>query len=986
MSVKARAAILALLLAAPSQAARAVRPPASAAPPPLGHRAWNSESGLPQNSVQAILQTSDGFLWIATQSGLARFDGIRFQVFEPATSPGLPDLDVRSLAEAKDGTLWIATSSGLASYRGGVFRAVAMEKEEPPVFALKTAPDGTVWGGTEGAVLRIESGGPPVSVPVAVDPAVRIRALAWDTGGRLLLGTWEGLRRLRSEESLGAPALPDSAGWVTAILAESDGTTWVGTSTGLYRIPPGGSVRAVEEQGFSGNPIRALLRARNGDLWAGTRAGLFRLRRQGPGRFEKADEPGDDSILSLLEDREGNIWAGGERGGVHRLKEDRVALYGRRQGLTDEFVWTVFADSLGRLWAGTDDGLIARRDPGSERFTVVQSLGARVMGIAEDSRGALWVATAGRGLVRLDARGPAYFGTRDGLGTDSITALLPEKDGGLWVATAGAGLRRWTGKRFVPAAGSGVLPYPFIRALAPDKEGGIWIGSYEGGVGLYRDGKLTRYHRSDGLAQDSVHCMAADMEGTVWVGTGAGLSRFRDSKWTTWRRPDGLLDEQIASILDDRRGSLWLATNRGGLYRISLAELDAFARGRTRVIRPAAFVSVDGPHSGEGNNGAPGAVSTRDGRLWFAMSKGVASIDPQRLPKNPVPPAVAIESLLADGSALAPGERAAAGHGALEVHYTGLSFRMPEQVRFRYRLKGFEEKWTDAGTRRTAYYTNLPPRRFTFEVAAINEDGIASERPASRTFSLAPHFTQTPWFYVAVVLAAAAAIFVAHRYRAAQLTARERLRTALTEAQLHALRQQLRPHFLFNTLNTLLPLIEENPELARNTVYRLADLLRLNLKTEPEQSIALETEIDMLDRYLAIERMRFGDRLEVSIEIDPEVRQARVPTFLLQPLVENAIKHGIGKNPGSERITLSARRDDGRLWIEIRNDGIGPASSRSPATHGIGLKNTRERLQLLYGSDHQFDLALTNGSARLSIAIPLTFATPGPIGPAARTE
>src|SRR5262249_32898013 len=150
---------------------------------------------------------------------------------------------------------------------------------------------------------------------------------------------------------------------------------------------------------------------------------------------------------------------------------------GRRQGLTDEFVWTVFADSLGRLWAGTDDGLIARRDPGSERFTVVQSLGARVMGIAEDSRGGLWVATAGRGLVRLDARGAAYFGTRDGLGTDSITALLPEKDGGLWVATAGAGLRRWTGKRFVPAAGSGVLPYPFIRALAPDKEGGIWIGS-----------------------------------------------------------------------------------------------------------------------------------------------------------------------------------------------------------------------------------------------------------------------------------------------------------------------------------------------------------------------------------------------------------------------------------------------------------------------------------------------------------------------------
>jgi LytS/YehU family sensor histidine kinase len=306
---------------------------------------------------------------------------------------------------------------------------------------------------------------------------------------------------------------------------------------------------------------------------------------------------------------------------------------------------------------------------------------------------------------------------------------------------------------------------------------------------------------------------------------------------------------------------------------------------------------------------------------------------------------------------------------------------MPEQVRFRYRLDGFEKSWTEAGARRTAYYTNLPPGKFTFEVAAVNEDGIASARPASRSFALTPHFTQTPWFYLAAVAFAAAAIFVAHRYRAAQLTARERLRTALTEAQLHALRQQLRPHFLFNTLNTLLPLIEENPELARNTVYMLGDLLRLNLKTEPEQSIALETEIDMLERYLAIERMRFGERLSVSFEIDPEVRQARVPTFLLQPLVENAIKHGIGRNPGSESISLKARRENGRLKIEIVNDGIGPASSRSPDRHGIGLKNTRERLALLYGSNHLFDLALTNGSATLSIAIPLTFTAPAARAP-----
>ena len=985
MGIRIAAALLVLALAgAASRAARAAEPAGPPDAAPLGHRAWTAESGLPQNSVQAILQTSDGFLWIATQSGLARFDGIRFQVFEPATAPGLPDLDVRSLAQSSDGTLWIGTFSGLTSYREGVFRPAAPAgKEDSPVFALKTAPDGSVWGSVEGGVLRIAASAPPAAVAAGVEPGVRIRALAWDSGGHLLLGTGEGLRRLRSEEALGAPALPDSAGWVTAILADADGTVWVGTSTGLYRASAGKTARPAEEQGFAGNPIRALLRSRSGDLWVGTRAGLFRLRRQGRGRFEKAEALGDESILSLFEDREGSIWAGAERSGLHRLKEDRVALYGKRQGLSDEFVWTLFTDSRGRLWAGTDDGLLARRDPGAGRFTVVESLGARILAIAEDSRGALLVATSGRGLLRIDGNGAkTRWTSRDGLGTDSITALLPEKDGGLWVGTAGAGLRRWNGKQFEPAAPPGALPYPFIRALVPDRNGGVWIASYEWGAGLLRGGKLTPYHRTDGLAQDAILCMIADSRGTVWAGTGAGLSRYRDGTWTTWRRADGLLDEQIAAILDDRRGNLWMSTNRGGLFKVSMAELDASAGSAARPIHPVSFGSPDGPRSGEGSNGAPGAVATPDGRLWFAMSRGVASIDPERLPKNPVPPAVAIESILADGKALGDGSRAPSGHGALEVHYTGLSFRMPEQVRFRYRLNGFEKAWTEAGTRRTAYYTNLPPGKFTFEVLAVNEDGVASERPASRSFALTPHFTQTPWFYLAAAATLAAAIFLAHRYRAAQLTARERLRTALTQAQLHALRQQLRPHFLFNTLNTLLPLIEENPELARNTVYMLGDLLRLNLKTEPEQSIALETEIEMLERYLAIERMRFGDRLTVSFDVDPEVRQARVPTFLLQPLVENAIKHGIGRNPGSESISLKARRENGKLKIEIRNDGIGPASSRSPDTHGIGLRNTRERLALLYGSNHLFDLALTNGSATLSIAIPLTLTAPAARTPA----
>jgi signal transduction histidine kinase len=351
--------------------------------------------------------------------------------------------------------------------------------------------------------------------------------------------------------------------------------------------------------------------------------------------------------------------------------------------------------------------------------------------------------------------------------------------------------------------------------------------------------------------------------------------------------------------------------------------------------------------------------------------------DPARIELNPVPPAVVIEEVLADGKPAAPSGplRLPPGVDKLEFGYTALAFRNPLAVRFRFRLEGFEKDWVDAGPRRVAYYTNLPPGHYRFHVRAANEDGVWNDAGAAVEVALARRFTQTTLFRALALAALAALATVLYRLRVRRLEVRERLRTALVEAQLDALQFQLRPHFLFNTLNSILPLVGKDPERARQMVVRLGDLLRLSLRSEDTPLVTLEEEFAILDKYLSIEKVRFRDRLDVAIAIDPAVAAARVPCFLLQPLVENAIKHGLGGLAGRGSISIAAHGENGDLWISVRDNGPGPGSDASEPSAGIGLRNTRRRLEALYPGDHLLELRhAPGGGGEVRIRLPKTLA------------
>ncbi|HEY7369225.1 MAG TPA: two-component regulator propeller domain-containing protein [Thermoanaerobaculia bacterium] len=981
----AAAAALAVLCAAPLAALEPDRPLSH-----YGLRHWTTDSGLPQNTVAALVQTRNGYLWMGTQDGLVRFDGVRFTVFTRRNTPGLPDDWVQALAEAPDGTLWIGTVGGLARYKDGVFehwkRASALEKFLAQ--HILPAPDGTIWVGTNRGLLEINGESYTVHGPSTGLPAGRVRAILRDKEGDMW-AAGVGPSLFRRHGNTWSQVETTSQAPVTAMVQTPSGDLWIAAGLTLLRWD---GLRFTSpariESTAQGNFVRAMRADVDGTIWVATTDALWRFQNGRLERYASSTGIVPDGFVTLLFDREGSLWAGSMDGGLLQLSDRRVTSLGPADGLADEKMWTVFTDRDGTIWSGSAKGQLSRRAPGAERFESVANFGSPILAIDQDAAGALWVGTQVDGLKKLEKGRWSEMRRTDGLSSNWISGICATCPGGVWVASMGGGLT------IVPEKGAtekifardGRIPSDAIFSLAPDPDGSVWVGTFGGGLSHIRGTERRIYTVRDGLAHDIVAAIVPEKDGTVWVGTRGGLSRLKDGRWTTYRSQDGLFYDAIQAMVDDGAGHLWMSST-AGIFRVDKNELHAFAEGRVRRITSLALGVADGMRNAECNNGPHGGTRGKDGQLYFATMKGIASVDPSRVSGNPLPPQIALERIVVNGEThpgtarldLPPGRR------NVEFHYAGLSYRQPQLVRFRYRLVGFDETWRDAAGRRVAYYTNIPPGNYRFEVQAANESGVWSPVSASGTMSLARPFTQTIWFYLLCALPLIAAGIVLHRLRLARIEARERLRTALVEAQLHALQSQLRPHFLFNTLNTILPLIGRDPDRARRMVLQLGDLLRLSLKSQTTQLLSLDEELHILGLYLGIEQTRFRG-LEVTIEVDPDVRDALVPGFLLQPLVENAIKHGLDHRTSRGRIALTARADGNRLSLRIRDAGPGYRPPETPtypaAAGGIGLANTRSRLEKLYPERHAFEISNPpGGGCEVWISIPLERQPPVAVPP-----
>jgi ligand-binding sensor domain-containing protein len=940
-----------------------------------GYDSWDSDSGLPQNSVETILQTLDGYLWVGTEEGLVRFDGVHFEVFDTRNTNVLGDDFIQALCQTRDGALWIGTLNGLARYRNGRFERMSFGDtfESRAVNAIHEAEDGSLWIGSRDGLSRWK-GNTLTRFWHAGDMTYPIRAIAELPGGEIWAGGRETLLRWRDGQLTRFGAEAGISGTVLAMVPNGAGGLWLGSAQGLFRFDAGQAV-AFPLPDAHDRTVRAIYQDRDGTLWIGSLSGLYALRQSRLMRFTTAHGLASDQIISILEDREGSLWLGTTDAGLNRVKHQRIANYTTHDGLADNRTWTVFEDRAGNLWAGTSDGTLSRMKPGDTRFKTVRQFGATILALAEDTRGALWLGTRGSGLYRADGPDAPWKAVPAPKidNTSLVSSICPSRDGSVWVAYLGGGVVRYDGLEPTELKTLKGTSFEAAFSLFEDRGGDVWLGTFGGGLVRFHDGRMQqRFVEKDGLTHNVVLSITQDSDGVYWLGTRGGLSRFDGRHFATYRQNEGVFHDAVQRALDDAHGYLWLTTNRG-VFRVRISDLNALAENPARGVHPVAFPTGNGMKNAECNNAQHGVFKTRDGRLWFATIKGLAMADPAHIEINRVPPQVVVEGVLAGGRKIAPAANVEVppDRHDVEIRYTALSFRVPGAIRFRYRLEGFDSDWVDAGMRRVAWYTNLPPGKYRFLVAASNEDGLWSEPRSYAAFTILPHVWDRLGFRIAAVAAVILAAFVAHRRRMARVKQRERIRAELVEARLDALRAQLRPHFLFNTFNAILPYIDADPARAKRMILQLAELLRSNLRSQPGQLVTVEEEMSILDQYAAIERTRFGERVRIETHVDPAVRSARVPSFLLQPLVENALKHGAKGVAGPISVSVRVAAEGRRLTLTVKDNGRGLPDG-ADATRGVGLSNVARRLDALYPRQHTFEVGnVPEGGCRAFISIPL---------------
>lgn len=943
---------------------------------------WRVEDGLPQNSVLAIVQTQDGYVWLGTANGLARFDGVQFKRF--GLADGLSSLYVRVLLEDREGGLWIGTVNGLSRLLNGRF---------------------TTWTTRDGLAGNV------------------ILALTEDREGAIWIGTNTGLSRWRNGafETIGLQA-GISARYVAALVADRQGAVWVSVNgVGLLRWD-GGSFTTITN--LPGPPLAfpaRMLQDRAGRIWAGTVGRVFCLEGTVWKKYGPEDGVPEVGIISLAEGAGGTIWAGTFDQALFYLREGKVRRVAQGNGLSDTSILAIMEDREKNLWVGTRAGGLNRLKSRQVSMWCHTEDGVEVppMSLAESPEGVLLMASQGRGVYRFESRGRMQFvreplqslqkslplgallSARDGsLWWGSVSTLLQWKEGKLMPSSSSmAGLRGdsvrclqedrdhglWIGTRDgrllllrddVLTAFTNGLPGGMFTALAQQSDGTLWIGSYGGGLGRVKNGAGTVFGRGQGLRSDLIRALCLDSQATLWIGTeGGGLSCVTDGALRSFGVQQGIGDDTILQILEDNDGDLWLGTYRG-IFHIFRRDLQALLAGRVSQLYPHMFSRTDGMLSEQCAVGFGTCLKTRDGRLCFSTDRGIAVIDPKAVARPDAAPRVLLEEMLVDGarqpspSLRLPNDQTSripllipSGKQRFEFQYTGLHYSAPERVRFRYRLEGLDTDWIDAGAQRAANYSYLPPGSYRFHVAAHQGDGKWGEDHALVAFTLLPHYWQTWWFTVGLWLGG---VGVVSGGVALVLRRRHKLRLQALERQRAIERERTRiARDMHDELGSRLTKagmvaerlkrgLGESPQLGHQ-LQTLRDTLADITVTMDELVWTVNPRHDTLNglaNYLVRFTQEFfaGSPIQCVLDVPADLPAVPLPAAIRHHLflaVKEALNNA-AKHAAPTEVSVGVEFAAGRLLLQVSDNGTGFAAGDRPPG-GRGLANMRDRLGAIGG-------------------------------------
>lgn len=948
---------VACLAAGPVLALDPSKPPAQ-----YSQALWRMSEGLPDNFVQSLLQTRDGYLWLGTTEGLVRFDGMQFTVFDTRNTPALHNNSVIALCEDRNGALWVGTSGGgIAVYRNGRFAATYDTANGLPdnyIRSIYEDRDGVIWiTAHSGGLIRFRDGRFHALTKRDGLPDDSLRTVFQDSRGDLWIGMDEHgicVMRGRSIRCYGKESGLRSE-QIRAIHQDREGRLWVGTRAGGLHVFEGGRFRPVA--GIEAVAVRAIVEDRHGSLWVGTEgAGLWRIRQGQITRLTPREGLPHSFVRAVLEDKEGNLWLG-TRGGLLRLRDKKVETWTTTEGLVNDDVRVLLADPSGRVWFGTRAGLSVL-EQGVVRTIRLSPEWSRdvVRTLARTADGTIWIG-ADTGLFRWRSGLVARVSLPPLGEAPAVRVLFVDRAGRLWIGL-------WD-RLFVYE--QGLLSDETTRmgrnvsgvnAIAEDLGGTIWIGTEEGLFAL-KDRLADRMTSSSGLSHDRVTSLHADASGTVWIGTRGGLTRFKNGRIDVFRRRDGLLSDNILSVTEDRLGYLWL-TSRRGVMRVRKQELEEFAEGRIGYLHTVSFDTSDGMRSAECNGGEqPAAAMTPDGRMWFPTVAGAVVFDPQSLRDIPPPPRVVIERVIAQGKSW-PVARdpilIGAGSGDVEIQFTAISLGAPERVRFRYRLDGYDQEWVESGGRRSAYYTHLPPGTYRFRATAYANDGSWPREEASVELTMEPHFYQTWWFYILGGCAVGALAWAA--YQARMMTVHRRYKAVLEERARIA--REIHDTLMQGVTGVALQLeaasrrLPAEPLQVKSRMERA--LARLDEVVAEARRTILELRagsLDELDGEHALremaERMSEEHGVQIRLRVEGQKRSLapQVCTELAKIAREaaaNAIRHS-----GASRVDVVLRYEADAVRLMTCDDGRGFDPAHPPETH-FGLTGMRERARSIGGS------------------------------------
>jgi len=953
---------------------------------------WAIEQGFPRGPVYAIAQSNDGYLWIGTQAGLVRFDGLSFRLVRDV--PGLLNGEsVLGLILDGEGSLWIRLEgSSLMCYKTGVF-----EGPLPPddllssrISAMSESNAGDLLVSVmERGVVSFRRGRFHMVADAQALPRSPVLSVAQTTDGSIWAGTrGAGLFRFRNggrdsiSENLSDPK-------VNCLLTGDKGDLWVGTDNGIVRW---NGTRLVQDglEALTRLQILALERDRDGNIWAGTDArGLIRINQHGVSYLEASDERRREAVTALFEDREGNLWIGSANG-LERLRDSAFVTYSRPEGLPSDRYNAVLVDTGNRAWLAPVQGGLCWMKGGKHGRVSQQGLDRDIVYSIAGGKDELWLGRQRGGLTRIRTAGDLVsaqtYTSRDGLAQDSVFSVYQARDGTVWAGTLSGGVSRLRDGRFTTFTSENGLQSNTVNSILESSDGTMWFAT-PAGLSAMSEGHWRAYSAKDGLPSENVNCLLEDSRGVLWVGTSAGLA-FRQAKG--FEAPAGApesLREQILGFVEDRYGSLWIATSRHVL-RLNREKL---LNGRLGDGDVREYGLADGLRGVEGVRRHRSVISDAAGRIWFCLSRGISVVDPARLTRNTIPAIVHVQSILADGTALStrgqihvPG-----GHHRIGFGYTALSLSVPERIRFRYRLDEFDSNWSAPVSSRDAVYTNLAPGSYRFRVMASNPDGVWNSNEGILAFTVDPTVAQTWWFRVSLVLACAGAIFALYRLRMHQLAARLNLRFETRLAERTRIAQDLHDTLLQGFLS------------ASMQVHVATDTLTPDSKAKPTLIRALQLMNQVIEEGRSALR---GLRLSSSDSLDLEQAFARVPQELapqddtepetrFQIVVEgqqrplrallrddvyrigreaviNAFRHAHATN-----IVVKLQYSPSRLRVLVRDDGCGiaPEIADFGRDGHWGLPGMRERAEQIGARLHVYSGSQAGTEVELSVPAEIAF-------------